>query len=94
MDGNITHETKKGTSEFGLTNTNKLVRQYEYATGRKTGSTGVSKILRFGNGKEADDDELIAVVMAADTSKEIFMMRVKMMNYGFGNVRCIRTRNR
>ena len=26
---NITHETKKGTSEFGLTNTNKLVRQYE-----------------------------------------------------------------
>ena len=26
---NITHTTSKGTSEFGLTNTNKLVRQYE-----------------------------------------------------------------
>ena len=37
---NITHTTNKGTSEFGLTNTNKLVRQYEYATGLKTGSTG------------------------------------------------------
>ena len=33
---NITHNTSKGTSEFGLTNTNKLVRQYEYATGLKT----------------------------------------------------------
>ena len=33
---NITHTTDKGTSEFGLTNTNKLVRQYEYATGLKT----------------------------------------------------------
>ena len=30
---NITHKTQKGESEFGLTNTNKLIRQYEYATG-------------------------------------------------------------
>lgn len=40
---NITHTTKKGTSEFGLTNTNKLIRQYEYATGLKTGSTSKAK---------------------------------------------------
>ena len=40
---NITHTTKKGTSEFGLTNTNKLVRQYEYTTGLKTGSTSEAK---------------------------------------------------
>lgn len=33
---NITHVTAKGSSEFGLTNTNKLIRQYEYATGLKT----------------------------------------------------------
>ena len=32
---NITHTTSKGSSEFGLTNTNKLIRQYEYATGLK-----------------------------------------------------------
>lgn len=49
---NITHETKKGTSEFGLTNTNKLVRQYEYATGFENRVDRRSKILRFGNGKE------------------------------------------
>ena len=32
---NITHVTKKGSSEFGLTNTNKLIKQYAYATGLK-----------------------------------------------------------
>ena len=76
-------ETKKGTSEFGLTNTNKLVRQYEYATGLKTGSTGEAKFCVSATGKK-DDVELIAVVMAADTSKERFADAVKMMNYGFG----------
>ena len=36
---NITHVTKRGESEFGLSNTNKLLRQYQGATGLKTGST-------------------------------------------------------
>lgn len=80
---NITHETKKGSSEFGLTNTNKLVRQYEYATGLKTGSTGEAKFCVSATGKK-DDVELIAVVMAAETSKERFSDAIKMMNYGFG----------
>lgn len=80
---NITHETKKGASEFGLTNTNKLVRQYEYATGLKTGSTGEAKFCVSATGKK-DDVELIAVVMAAETSKERFSDAVKMLNYGFG----------
>lgn len=40
---NITHVTAKGSSEFGLTNTNKLIKQYPYATGLKTGSTGLAK---------------------------------------------------
>ena len=40
---NITHATKRGTEEFGLTNTNKLIRQYPYATGLKTGSTSLAK---------------------------------------------------
>ena len=40
---NITHVTRKGSSEFGLTNTNKLIRQYPYATGLKTGSTSQAK---------------------------------------------------
>lgn len=32
---NITHTTAKGSSEFGLTNTNKLIKHYQYATGLK-----------------------------------------------------------
>ena len=34
----IVHKTRKGESEFGLTNTNKLIKWYEGATGLKTGS--------------------------------------------------------
>ena len=40
---NITYVTAKGSSGIGLTNTNKLIRQYEYATGLKTGSTSLAK---------------------------------------------------
>ena len=39
----ITHKTKKGEKEFGLTNTNKLIRWYDGATGLKTGSTSKAK---------------------------------------------------
>nr|WP_294493547.1 D-alanyl-D-alanine carboxypeptidase family protein [uncultured Mediterraneibacter sp.] len=80
---NITHKTDKGTSEFGLTNTNKLVRQYEYATGLKTGSTGEAKFCVSATA-EKNGIELIAVVMAAENSKERFADAVKLLNYGFG----------
>lgn len=80
---NITHTTNKGTSEFGLTNTNKLVRQYEYATGLKTGSTGDAKFCVSATAKK-NGIELIAVVMAAENSKERFADAVKLLNYGFG----------
>lgn len=80
---NITHNTSKGTSEFGLTNTNKLVRQYEYATGLKTGSTGEAKFCVSATG-EKNGIEMIAVVMGAETSKERFANAVKLLNHGFG----------
>ena len=80
---NITHNTSKGTSEFGLTNTNKLVRQYEYATGLKTGSTGEAKFCVSATG-EKNGIEMIAVVMGAETSKERFAHAVKLLNHGFG----------
>ena len=35
----ITHVTGKGEKDFTLSNTNKLIKQYTYATGLKTGST-------------------------------------------------------
>ncbi len=80
---NITHTTKKGTSEFGLTNTNKLIRQYEYATGLKTGSTSKAKFCVSATAKK-DDTELIAVIMAAEDSKARVRDAINLCNYGFG----------
>lgn len=80
---NITHTTKKGTTEFGLTNTNKLVRQYEYATGLKTGSTGLAKFCVSATAKK-NDIEMIAVIMAAEDSKARFKDATTLLNYGFG----------
>lgn len=80
---NITHTTSKGSSEFGLSNTNKLVRQYEYATGLKTGSTGDAKFCVSATA-EKNGVELIAVIMAAENSKQRFKDAVTLLNYGFG----------
>ncbi len=80
---NITHTTRKGTTEFGLTNTNKLVRHYEYATGLKTGSTSQAKFCISATG-EKDGIEMIAVVMAADDSKLRNKDAITLLNYGFG----------
>ena len=79
---NITHKTKKGTTEFGLTNTNKLVRHYQYATGLKTGSTSIAKFCVSATAKK-DDIELIAVIMAAPDSKIRFKEATLLLNEGF-----------
>lgn len=83
---NITHTTSKGTSEFGLTNTNKLVRQYQYATGLKTGSTGEAKFCVSATA-EKEGIELISVIMAAEDSKARFRDATALLNYGFGKCR-------
>ena len=80
---NITHTTQKGTTEFGLTNTNKLVRQYEYATGLKTGSTDKAKYCVSATA-EKNGMELIAVIMAAPDHKARFTDATTLLNYGFG----------
>ncbi|MBS5131687.1 MAG: D-alanyl-D-alanine carboxypeptidase [Lachnospiraceae bacterium] len=80
---NITHVTEKGETEFGLANTNKLVRQYEYTTGLKTGSTGQAKFCISATA-EKDGVELIAVIMAAPDPKQRFRDATTLLNYGFG----------
>jgi len=80
----ITHSTKKGDSEFGLTNTNKLIKWYDGATGLKTGSTGNAMYCLSGTAKR-NDMELIAVVMAAPDPKVRFKEVMKMLDYGFAN---------
>ena len=79
---NITHTTKRGTEEFGLTNTNKLIRQYPYATGLKTGSTSQAKYCVSATA-EKDGIELIAVIMAAPDSASRNTDATALLNYGY-----------
>ncbi len=80
----IIHKTRKGESEFGLTNTNKLIKWYEGATGLKTGSTGKALYCLSGTA-ERDGLHLIAVVMAAPDFKVRFQETMKLLDYGFAN---------
>nr|WP_317448728.1 D-alanyl-D-alanine carboxypeptidase family protein [uncultured Sellimonas sp.] len=78
----IVHKTKKGEEEFGLSNTNKLIRQYSYATGLKTGSTGEAKFCLSATAQK-DGIDLIAVIMAAPDVKARFADAQTLLNYGF-----------
>jgi len=80
----IVHKTRKGESEFGLTNTNKLIKWYEGATGLKTGSTGKALYCLSGTA-ERDGLHLIGVVMAAPDFKTRFQETMKLLDYGFAN---------
>lgn len=79
---NITHVTKQGTKEFGLTNTNKLIRSYEGCVGLKTGSTSVAKYCLSAVARR-NEVTLISVVMAAPDYKVRFKDAASMLNYGF-----------
>lgn len=78
----ITHTTSRGTSEFGLSNTNRLLRQYEYATGLKTGSTSEAGFCLAATA-EKEGIEMIAVVMAEPDAKTRVKDAIAMLNYGF-----------
>lgn len=80
----ITHSTRRGDSEFGLTNTNKLIRWYDGATGLKTGSTGNAKYCLSASA-DKNGMELIAVIMAAPDNKSRFSEAMKLLDYGYAN---------
>lgn len=90
---NIIHTTAKGSFEFGLTNTNKLIRQYEYATGLKTGYTSVAGFCVSASAKK-DDIELVAVVMGGADSKSRFQDAITLLNSGFACCSLYRDENR
>lgn len=79
----IIHETRQGTSEFGLTNTNKLIRGYEGCLGLKTGSTSAAKYCVSAVAKRKGIT-LISVVMTAPDYKVRFRDAASMLNLGFG----------
>ena len=81
----ITHVTKKGESTFTLSSTNKLLKQYPYANGLKTGSTDKAKYCLSATALK-DGVSLIAVVMAAPDYKVRFEDCKNLLNYGFAKV--------
>lgn len=79
---NIIHTTAKGSFEFGLTNTNKLIKQYPYATGLKTGYTSESGFCVSASAKK-ENIELVAVIMGGADSKSRFQDAITLLNSGF-----------
>ena len=73
---------RDGKSE--LVNTNKLIRNYDGATGLKTGSTSLA-LFNLSASATRNDLSLIAVVMRAPTTKDRFSCAKKLLDYGFGN---------
>ena len=78
----MTHVTNKGSSEFGLTNTNKLLTSYEGITGLKTGSTGKARYCLSATATRNGID-MIAVVLSAPDTKTRFREAATLLNYGF-----------
>lgn len=84
----ITHTTKLGTKEFGLSNTNKLLKMatnYQ-VTGLKTGSTSIAKYCLSATA-EKDGIRLIASIMAAPDFRARFRDAKALLDYGYANCR-------
>ena len=78
----IEHHTAQGTSTFTLSSTNKLLKQYEWTTGLKTGSTSKALYCLSATANK-DGMELIAVVMAAPDPKARFADAMSLLSYGY-----------
>lgn len=86
----IIHKTKKGEKEFGLSNTNKLIRQYNGCTGMKTGSTGKAGFCLSATATR-NKIRMIAVVMGCESSKTRIKDASTLLDYGFSNCQRIRS---
>ena len=69
---------------FGLSNTNKLIRFYDGATGLKTGYTAAAGYCLSASA-EREGMGLIAVVMGAETSQKRNAACKSLLDYGFAN---------
>lgn len=85
----ITHHTRRGDSVFTLSSTNKLLKQYSYCTGLKTGFTSKAGFCVAATASK-DGVNLIAVVMGASQSKERNNDAKALFAYGFGTCRLYR----
>ena len=88
---NITHVTDKGSKEFGLANTNKLLKMAAnfQVTGLKTGSTSLAKYCVSATATK-DGVDVIAVIMGAPDYKIRFEEAKKLLDYGFASCQLYR----
>jgi D-alanyl-D-alanine carboxypeptidase (penicillin-binding protein 5/6) len=70
--------------QFGLSNTNKLIRFYDGATGLKTGYTSTAGYCLSASA-ERDGMELVAVVLHCASSTDRFESAKALLDYGFAN---------
>lgn len=82
----ITHNTRRGETPFTLSSTNKLLKQYKWATGLKTGSTSKAKFCLSATANK-DGLKLIAVVMACPDPKGRFKAAASLLDYGYNTCR-------
>lgn len=85
MEG-ITHVTPRGSSEFMLSSTNKLLKQYPYTTGLKTGFTSKAGFCLSATASK-DGIDMIAVCMGAPDSKTRNQDAKALLSYGFSKCR-------
>lgn len=82
----IVHVTRQGSKNFTLSSTNKLLKQYQWTTGLKTGSTNAAKYC-FSATATKDGIDLIAVIMGAPDFKIRFSEARSLLEYGFAMTR-------
>lgn len=75
--------------EFGLTNTNKLIKQYPGAIGIKTGFTQDAGYCLSG-AAERDGTRLIGVILGCATSNIRFAEIKRLLDYGFSNYESVK----
>lgn len=85
----IIHNTRRGASEFGLANTNKLLKQYNGITGLKTGSTNEAKYCLSATA-ERNGVKLVAVILGAPDTKTRFREAAALLDFGFATCKVYR----
>ena len=80
----IIHKTARGEEEFGLTNTNKLIRNYSGATGLKTGSTSQA-LYCISATADKEGMQLISVILGAPDPGIRFDSAMKLLDFGYAN---------
>ena len=79
----------KKQAKIGISNTNKLVKHYQGATGVKTGFTQQAKYCLSASALR-NNTHLIAVTLCAETSPIRFKDATSLLNYGFANYESVK----